>query len=242
MVKKVVALIPARAGSVRVKDKNIYNLAGRPLLTIAVERALQSQVFTQIIVSTDSDKYATILKEFFPSKVTILKRPGNLAVSTSPDIEWVSHAVEALNLHQVADAAAILRVTSPLRTVKSIIECWEKFCEHGKNADSIRAVVAVDKHPGKMWALAGETMVPLLPFQHRNGVPWHSSQSCTLPTIFAQTASMEMFWLASFQSKKSISGDVVLPFITSGLETLDINSPEDIAYLEYLISSKKDLL
>ena len=64
MPLKLIALIPARSGSERIKNKNLLKLRGKTLLKIAVENALKSKIFKKIIVSTDSKKYAHLAKKY----------------------------------------------------------------------------------------------------------------------------------------------------------------------------------
>jgi len=90
----IVALIPARAGSTRIKNKNINRLAGHPLLAYTIEAAKQSGVFSAVIVSTDSPVYANIAR-YYGAEVPFL-RPSELAGSLSPDIEWVEHCLLTL--------------------------------------------------------------------------------------------------------------------------------------------------
>ncbi len=61
---KNLAIIPARSGSKGLKDKNIKLLNNKPLLAYSIEVAKASGVFDKIIVSTDSEKYALIAKEY----------------------------------------------------------------------------------------------------------------------------------------------------------------------------------
>ena len=62
-MKKLIALIPARKGSERVKDKNIQLINGKPLIFYSIRSAQKSKLFDRIIVSTDSKKYAKIAKK-----------------------------------------------------------------------------------------------------------------------------------------------------------------------------------
>ena len=59
-----IAIIPARSGSKGVKDKNIRDLCGKPLMSYTIEAALYSGEFDEIMVSTDSEKYAEIAKKY----------------------------------------------------------------------------------------------------------------------------------------------------------------------------------
>ena len=87
-----IALIPARSGSKRLPGKNIKNLNGVPLIAYSIKSALNSKLFTEVIVSTDSQEIAEIAVHWGAS-VPVL-RPPEYASDTSPDIEWVSHSIE----------------------------------------------------------------------------------------------------------------------------------------------------
>ena len=62
--ESLIALIPARSGSERIKNKNIYNLNNKPLIAYSINSALKSKIFDRIIVSTDSLRYAKIAKKY----------------------------------------------------------------------------------------------------------------------------------------------------------------------------------
>ena len=138
---KAVALIPARAGSVRVPDKNIRPLQGHPLLAYAIAAARASGVFDAVVVSTDSEDYARVARHY-GAEVPFLRDPA-IAGSTSPDIEWVLHALDALEAQGRAfEAFSILRPTSPFRKPETIQRAWNQF-SHAEGADSLRAVEPV---------------------------------------------------------------------------------------------------
>ena len=59
-----IAIIPARSGSKGLKDKNIKELNGKPLMAYTIEAALESGIFDCVHVSTDSEKYAEIGRQF----------------------------------------------------------------------------------------------------------------------------------------------------------------------------------
>jgi N-acylneuraminate cytidylyltransferase len=190
--------------------------------TIAAARA--SGVFTDIICVTDSAHYAEIASHY--GAVVPALRPASTANDTSADIEWVTWALDLLAQNsQTFDAFSILRPTSPFRQAHTIAQAWEAFATDG-NADSLRAVSLCSEHPGKMWVLDGSRMTPLLP-NKIGDVPWHSNQYATLPKIYVQNASLEIAWVSVVKSFGTISGESVMPHISSGLEGFDINSPED---------------
>ena len=230
----VVALIPARGGSKRVPGKNIRLLGGHPLLAYSILAARQSGVFTDVILSTDSEEYAAVGRRYGAS-VPFL-RPAELAGDLSPDIEWVAYTLGRLKEQGTCpDCFSILRPTSPFRTVETIRRAWAEFlAEDG--VDSLRAVEPCSQHPGKMWVLRGRRMVPLLPLGEP-GRPWHSSQYQALPLVHVQNASLEIAWTRVALEGGSIAGETVVPFLTRGLEGFDINKPEDWARAEELLRS-----
>ena len=109
-----VALIPARAGSERVPGKNVRPLAGHPLLAYSIAAAHESAIFDAVVVSTDSEQIAEIALRYGAAAPEL--RPPEIATATSPDIEWVLHAMR----DRGEDAFAILRPTSPFRTAGTI--------------------------------------------------------------------------------------------------------------------------
>ena len=231
---KAVALIPARSGSVRVPHKNVRPLAGHPLIAYAIAAARASGVFEAIVVSTDSADYARIARHY-GAEVPFLRAP-EIAGSTSPDIEWVLHALEALAAAgRSFDAFSILRPTSPFRKPETIRRAWTAFLE-AEGADSLRAVETVEQHPGKMWVVRGGRMVPLMPLTPE-AAPWHSQQKAALPEVYVQNASLEIAWTQMALRTRTIAGHVLVPFLTEGDEGVDINGEFDWLYAEHLIAA-----
>ncbi len=231
--KRVVALIPARSGSKRVPDKNIKVLGNHPLMTYTIAAARASGVFTDIICVTDSAHYAKIASHY--GAVVPALRPTSTASDTSADIEWVTWALNLLAQNsQPFDAFSILRPTSPFRQAHTISQAWESFATDG-NADSLRAVSLCSEHPGKMWVLDESRMTPLLP-NKIGDIPWHSNQYAALPKIYVQNASLEIAWVSVVKSFGTISGESVMPHISSGLEGFEINSPEDWLIVEHYLA------
>ena len=233
---KAVALIPARSGSVRVPDKNVRRLNGHPLIAYTIAAARGSGVFDAVVVSTDSEDYARIARHY-GAEVPFL-RDAAIAGSTSPDIEWVRHALDALEGQgRSFDAFSILRPTSPFRKPETIQRAWAAFTS-AEGVDSLRAVEPVSQHPGKMWVIRGGRMTPLMPL-NPEGPPWHSQQMASLPKVHVQNASLEIAWTDMARRTGSIAGSVLVPFLTEGDEGVDINGPQDWFWAEHLISTSE---
>jgi CMP-N,N'-diacetyllegionaminic acid synthase len=230
----IVGLIPARAGSKRVKNKNIKPLGGHPVMGYTIAAALESGVFGDVIVSTDSEQFAEIARHYGAS-VPFL-RPDEYAGDRSPDVEWIEYTLGRLRDEGKAyDCFAILRPTSPFRKAETIRRAWDTFLAE-EGVDSLRAVEKCKQHPGKMWVVRGHRMFPLLPIGPKEQ-PWHSSQYPTLPEVFVQNASLEIAWSRVIFENRTIAGDCYVPFITEGDEGYDVNDVADWVYAEYLLST-----
>mgnify|MGYP001164311346 FL=1 len=229
-----VALIPARSGSKRIPDKNIKQLGDHPLLAYTVRAAVDSNLFDAVICATDSQEYADIAS-YYGAEVPFL-RSAEISVDTSPDIDWVISVLGSLSsIGRSFDIFSILRPTSPFRLASTIHRAWAMFLKN-PSADSLRAVEKCKQHPGKMWVIRQNRMLPTMPFS-LNGTPWHSSQYASLPEVYVQNASLEIAWTQVAVEQKSISGEAVVPFISQGLEGFDINNLEDWLLAEHYITS-----
>lgn len=227
-----VGLIPARAGSKRVPNKNIKELAGHPLIAYSICAAIESAVFDSVVVATDSEQYASIAIKY-GAEVPFL-RPSATAGDKSPDIEWVKFMLDGLaGAGLEYDCFSILRPTSPFRKPETIRRAWAQFSADG-SADSLRAVEKCAQHPGKMWVVDGARMTPLLD-QPKGEQPWHSSQYAALPEVYVQNASLEIAWTRVVYEQSTIAGDVIMPFLTEGDEGFDVNTPYDWGLAEKLV-------
>jgi CMP-N,N'-diacetyllegionaminic acid synthase len=236
MAKKqptIVALIPARAGSKRVPDKNIRPLAGHPVMAYTIAAALESDVFSDVIVSTDSEKYAQIAR-YYGADVPFL-RPSGLAGDVSPDIEWLEYTLKRLQeTGREYDCFSILRPTSPFRLPETIQRAWQAFLAE-EGVDSLRAVEKCKQHPGKMWVVRDNRMVPLLPLSPLEQ-PWHSSQYQSLPEVYVQNASLEIAWTRVVLQERTIAGTILIPFLTKEYEGFDVNNSYDWNLVEHLVT------
>ena len=216
-----IALIPARSGSERVPDKNVRPLAGHPLLAYAVAAARDAGVFDRIVCSTDSGKIAEVAQRY--GAETPFLRPKELATSTSPDIEWITHALAQLGEHY--DLFAIVRATNPFRGGDTLRRGHEQLLATPE-ADSIRAVELVKQHPGKMWLVDGRVMRPLLE-QAQLDVAWHAGQYQALPQVYVQNSALEIAWTRVVSQTGTREGRVVAPFFTEGHEGFNIDDEDD---------------
>lgn len=87
-----IAIIPARGGSKRIPMKNIREFLGVPAIARTLKTIVDSEIFDQILVSTDSEEIAHVAQ--MVANVQVISRPPNLADDFTPTVPVVSHAIE----------------------------------------------------------------------------------------------------------------------------------------------------
>lgn len=118
-----IAIIPARSGSKGLKDKNIIDLCGKPLIAYSIEAALETGLFDHVIVSTDSEHYAEIAQHY---GAEVMMR-GEALSNDKATTFMVLEDILKNRLQESIDYFVLLQPTSPLRTSKHITEAIEKF-------------------------------------------------------------------------------------------------------------------
>jgi N-acylneuraminate cytidylyltransferase len=227
-----IALVPARGGSKRVPGKNVRPLAGHPLLAYTLSAARQSDVFADVVVSTDSPETAEIAARY-GGEIPFL-RPAAMAEDLSPDIDWIEYTLTRLRrVGRGYDCFSILRPTSPFRQPETIRRAWKRFVSL-TDVDSIRAVEKCRQHPFKMWTVRDDRMHPLMPGGPENP-PWHSTPYQALPPVYAQNASLEIAWSRVVFDGRTIAGRVIAPFFTEGVEGFDVNDRFDWIVAEEMV-------
>lgn len=203
------------------------------MLAYTIAAARESGVFESVIVSTDSEDIAAVARHY-GAEIPFL-RPSAFAGDASPDIEWLEHIIAELTTRgRTWDCFSLLRPTSPFRTAETIRRAWTLFISQ-EGVDSLRAVEKCAQHPGKMWIVRGQRMFPLLPFGPETQ-PWHSTPYQALPPVYVQNASLEIAWTRVVRDRRSIAGDVLVPFLTDGYEGFDINDAYDWMVAERLLA------
>ena len=145
-----VAIITARGGSKRIPGKNIKDFCGKPIMAYAIAAALDSGLFDEVMVSTDSPEIAEIAKAHGAS-VPFMRSP-----SASDD-----YATTADVLHEVLSAYAereksfdfmcCLYPTAPFVTAEKLRVAHTAFMESG--ADMLEPVVAFSYPPQRSFSI-----------------------------------------------------------------------------------------
>mmetsp|Transcript_37791 Transcript_37791/g.117484 ORF Transcript_37791/g.117484 Transcript_37791/m.117484 type:complete len:239 (+) Transcript_37791:84-800(+) len=146
--KRVVAVIPARGGSVSIPLKNIKELAGRPLIDWCIRAALDSGCFTAVYVSTDHDGIAEVAER---SGALVHRRSAETATSTA---STESAMVDFAKAHPDFDILCLIQATSPLTTPDHFREAVSLF--ESTSADSLVTAVRAHRFMWKVDPSTGE--------------------------------------------------------------------------------------
>jgi N-acylneuraminate cytidylyltransferase len=224
---KILCIIPARSGSKGIQHKNIRDFKGKPLISWTIEQAQRCLYSTnmRIIVSTDSQEYANIAKQY-GAEVPFL-RPSDISHDSSTDYEYISHAYDWLIKYEnyYPDIILQLRPTQPCRKIETIEECLKIFIDNYKSYDSLRSVIETEKSPFKMYLKENNYLKPL--FYQINDIkePYNQCRQF-IPRAFLHNGYIDIL-KPSILKNKTISGDKIYPFIMNKTDSIDIDTEED---------------
>lgn len=218
---KYITVIPARGGSKRLPDKNIYPLNNKPLIAYSIEYSRQCSQIDGTYVSSDSDLILNIAADY---SAVPLKRPDELSgdyVSTATVLQSVTKYLsdQSIGFNYVV----LLQPTNPLRPSELLNEAIRLIEEN--HYDSIITVSLSDKKLGKIinhkfipWNYQpGQRSQDMDPLYYENGLLYISKKELLL--------------------EGRIVGDNMYPLVVSHtFGDVDIDTIEDMQYAEYLIN------
>ncbi len=144
--KTFLAIIPARGGSKRLKNKNILPLQGIPLISHTIQSAKDSKYIDEIVVTTDSKEILNISKR---ENISTIKRPEKLAKDNSTTFDAVKHTINKYKkINKSFDYIILLQPTSPLRTSKDINKSIKLLFK--QNADAVVSIAEPSHSP--LWS------------------------------------------------------------------------------------------
>lgn len=226
---RILAIVPARGGSKGIKDKNIKEIEGRPLIEYTIEAAKRCEYIDEIVVSTDSEKIAKAAKKA-GAKVPFL-RPDELASDTARTIDVVLFTIEQLKLiGQEYDIVVLLQPTSPLRDEDDICGAIEKYVSC--NMKSLVSVSEVSESPILMRQIVDEThMEKLLNINS-------TIRRQDMAKYYMVNGSIYINKIEELNSDTSLN-DNVIPYVMDRSHAVDIDDYVDIEVMKYYVNNRK---
>lgn len=218
---EIVGLIPARAGA---RGKNLWPLAGRPLVVWAIDAARASELVTRVVVSTDSDEVAAVARA---EGVAVLERPAELARDETPSIEVVRHALRELG---PCDVLVLLQPTSPLRRAEHVDAAVRILADSG--ADSVVSVVEVPHQfrPVSLMALEDGRLVPLVA-----DAPLRRQDK---PVVYARNGPAVLA-LRPERLADDLYGRDCRPLVMEARDSVDVDEPSDLRLAELFLDEPR---
>ena len=223
--KKILALIPARGGSKRVKNKNIKDFCGKPLIVWTIETALKSKYIDEVILSSEDEKIIDVAKKYGCSVPFV--RPKELSLDETPGIEPIIHAIEN---YKGFDYLILLQTTSPLRTVQDIDNCIE-LC-FANNAKSCISVAEVTQNPHWMYSLDADKQMDK--FISSNDI----ARSQDLPKLYSLNGAIYMNKISNLLKTKKLINDNSIGYVMSEENSIDIDTEKDFKLAQFYINEK----
>ena len=227
---KILGLIPARSGSKGLRQKNVKNLLGKPLIKYSIDAAKKSKKINRIIVSTDDHSISQISKKYGAESPFL--RPISISKDTTPIGNVISHSLAFLNnQNYIPDVIVLLQPTSPLRTSILIDQGINKLLN--SKADSVISVSKIKQHPFGSFSIHNK----YLKFFKSNSKIFFQRQK--YPPLYFPTGALYVFWNKTFNTYKSIYGKKILPIITPEEESIDIDTNFDFFTCEMIMKNWK---
>lgn len=220
------AIIPARSGSKGLKDKNIKDLCGKPLLAYSIDCALKSHKFDKVFVSTDSAEYAQIAGKY-GADASFLRTKEN-ANDTAGSWDVVREVVERFERqNEFYDNIMLLQPTSPLRDAEDINSSFRLMEE--KDANAILSVTEAEHSP--LWCnILGEDLcMDQFVDEKYLGVPRQM-----LPTYYRLNGAIYLITRQELE-KKQMFRNKCYAYIMPSERSVDIDTELDFKVAEYFL-------
>jgi len=223
--KRILAIIPARGGSKAIPDKNIIEIAGKPLIAWTIEAALKASFVAKTIVSSDSNTILEISKKYGAETI---KRPVNLASDSARSEPVLTHALEELK-DENYDYALLLQPTSPLRTADDIDMAIKALIN--TDATALISVYQPQHHPLKAFKKDNKGFLKGLV---NNEYPFMPRQE--LPKTFYPNGAIYLIKTDVFLKTGKLFTDKTIAYEMPLNKSLDLDSQSEISTLEKILT------
>lgn len=229
---KILAYIPARAGSKRIKNKNIRNFLGKPLIAYTIGQALSCNFIDRVMVDTDSEQIAKIALKYGATVPWL--RPKRLAQDKSKVIDSILYNLGRLKEKEnyQPDYVIVLQTTSPLREKKDIEDCWRMMRE--TKASTILTVCPT--HP-RLYFLDKKQNIILANGSEKKS----TNMQAWRPAYILNGCFVYIIKTSALLKEKSIITKNTKALICDKWRSVDLDEPEDWALVEYLYKNRKGL-
>ena len=221
----IVAVIPARSGSKGIVDKNIQDLGGKPLLAWTIEACIRCPTINRVIVSTDSNTYADIARQY-SADVPFL-RPASISGDRSSDLEFIEHLLDYLdNEEKLPEYVLHMRPTTPFRKICLIEKAIEIF-QASPQATSCRSMHKMSESAFKSLILNDAGYADsILNSGSQIGLEASNQARQSFPDTYSANGYVDIIKPSVVKQTHALYGKSCMPFITE--PTIEIDEPSDL--------------
>jgi CMP-N,N'-diacetyllegionaminic acid synthase len=223
---KILALVTARGGSVRLPGKNLRPLGGKPLINWSIEIAQDIPEICEILVSTDNESIADVSRQ--AGSLVPWLRPQELSTNEASSVAVALHALNWYEAEKgIVDGLLLLQPTSPFRSRQTVLNGITLFAKNG-----MLPVVGVSPtHAHPLWSFKIEKG-ELLSFVDNSGI---QNRSQDLQPAYIVNGSFYLISPSELRENKSFFGQRTIPLVSeSEQEALDIDTELDFAFAEFI--------
>jgi CMP-N,N'-diacetyllegionaminic acid synthase len=234
---KIIAVIPARSGSKGLPNKNIKKLAGKPLIAYSISAGIKSKLIDRVIVSTDSDEYASISKDY-GAEVPFI-RPNKYSGDKSTDYDFVKHLLDWLadNDGNTPDYIIHLRPTTPLRDPSILDSAIEKFMSN-EQASSLRSAHEMPETAYKQFELEGKYFKTICTGYFKLDDANNSRQS--FPKTYTPNGYVDILKTSQILKNHLLHGNRVMGYVTD--YTIEVDTLDDFEFLEWQANKNNQII
>lgn len=231
MKPKVLAIVPARAGSKRLPQKNIKLFDGLPLIAHTFEAIKKSKYISTTVTTSDCPEVLKISSQY--SNTFSLDRPDALASDKASMVDVLLHAADYAKQLGTFDVVCVLQPTSPLRTTQDIDNAIELYME--KKAKGVVSLAKCQHSP--LWATSLDTHTDFQQFI--KGLT--NTRSQDLKEFYQLNGAIYLVDNNTLlSSKKLFLDNDYYPFVMSSENSIDIDSLLDFKLAEIMFKERKN--
>lgn len=231
----VLGIIPARGGSKGVPHKNVAPLGGMPLIAHTIRAARASRLLDDVVLSTDSQEIAAVAREY-GLQVPWL-RPAELAGDRARVQDAVLHLLDRYPAVGKMDYLLLLQPTAPFRKAEDIDNAICLAASY--DADSVVSFAREESHhPYYMYRYEAEhddEPARVYPFaEYEPGLPRQEFPPCVY-----RNGAIYLVRRTYFLDHNSFISDACVPYLMPPDRSVNVDSPDDLAYAEFLLSRNR---
>jgi CMP-N-acetylneuraminic acid synthetase len=229
----IIAIIPAKGGSTRLKRKNIAEICGQPLISYQIDNAKNSAICDKIIVSTEDDEIASVARKYGAD--TPFLRPLELARDPATVSDVCLHALDQIDPQgESYDTLLVLLPTAPLCSHEDIINAHHVFTKN--KALFLMSVTESDSPPfnALRYHQDGKSLISCFPdseFRH--------TKSTECPKTFHSNGAIVIVNIPAFKKNGSLWGNPILAYEMPPGRSIDIDTKFDLELARFHMASKK---